>query len=210
VIPLPGLTPPHFCAYTKPEPGFPTWLTDIDFSNASLDSYERLYYAIMITLKRKQNVNCNKFDYIRNIVIVFLLTYLTIGGETIKTVGTSNTPYTMASNKDGCIFWTTWDNDEVHYVEPSGTERFFFSSPDLQDPVGVSCDSVNCNKFDYIRNIVIVFLLSITIISDLDGLIAIPEGTLSPLVDFSTMKCIMLNRLGPKDFFSVVLICKIQ
>jgi hypothetical protein len=25
VIPLTGLTPPHFCAYTKPEPGFPTW-----------------------------------------------------------------------------------------------------------------------------------------------------------------------------------------
>lgn len=69
------------------------------------------------------------------------LTYLTIGGETIKTVSTSNTPYTLASNKDGCIFWTTWDNDEVHYIEPSGTERFYFSSPDLQDPVGISCDS---------------------------------------------------------------------
>ncbi|VDH90238.1 Hypothetical predicted protein [Mytilus galloprovincialis] len=68
------------------------------------------------------------------------LTYLTINGETVKSFNTTHSPLTMTGSQDGFIYWTTWDNDEVHYIDPMGTERFFFASPDLQDPVGVSVD----------------------------------------------------------------------
>lgn len=69
------------------------------------------------------------------------LTYLSITGNVLKTVNTANTPYTVAATKDGCVYWTTWDNDEVHYIDRSGTQRFFYSSPELKDPVGVAVDS---------------------------------------------------------------------
>lgn len=69
------------------------------------------------------------------------LTYLNISGDVVKRVSTANQPYSVTATKDGCVYWTTWDNDEVHFIDLSGTQRFFYSSPELKDPVGVAVDT---------------------------------------------------------------------
>ncbi|XP_052076271.1 uncharacterized protein LOC127714251 [Mytilus californianus] len=69
-----------------------------------------------------------------------------IGGEILSEIVTTLKIKTVCLSNTGTIYWTNFDNNEIHTVQPDGKQELFFSSHELVDPRGLAVDG-KCNVY---------------------------------------------------------------